>query len=45
MGLRKEMQAIFFVADIGERVFGSVMADYVGDYVSVDYFAELSSLQ
>ena len=33
------------VADIVERVFGSVIADYVGDYVSVIYFVELPSSQ
>ena len=32
-----------FFADIGERVFGLVMADCVGDYVSVNYFVELPS--
>ena len=33
----------YFAADIVERVCGSVMANYVGDYVSVNYFAELPS--
>ena len=33
------------VADKVERVFGSVMADYVGDYVSVNYFVELPTSQ
>ena len=37
------MQADLFVADEGERVFGLVMADCVGDYVSFNYFVELPS--
>ena len=37
------MQADLFVADKGERVFGLVIADFVGDYVGVNYFAYLSS--
>ena len=45
MGYRQVMQADFFVVDIGERVFGSEMSDYVGDHVSVNYFAELLSPQ
>ena len=39
----KRCRRIFFVADLGEKVFGSVMADYVGDDVNVNYSAELSS--
>ena len=31
------MRGVFF-RDMGERVFGSVMANYVGDCVSVNYF-------
>jgi len=33
------MQAELFFADKGERVFGLVMADCVGDNVGVNYFA------
>jgi len=33
------MQADLFVAHKGERVFGLVMADSVGDNVGVNYFA------
>ena len=39
------MRADFFVADTVERVFGSVMANYVGDYEGVDYFVEKPSPQ
>ena len=35
----------FVVADIAEMVFGSIMADYVGDYVSVSYFVEIPTSQ
>ena len=35
----------FFAADIGKRGFGLMMAEYVGDYVSVNYFVELPSTQ
>ena len=35
----------FLLQILGERVFGSVMADYVGDYVSANYFVELSTSQ
>ncbi len=33
------------VADISERVFRSVMADCIGDYVSVNYLVEPPSPQ
>ena len=44
-GYTKRNAGGFFVADIGERVFVSVMADYFGDYVSVNLFVELPSSQ
>ena len=43
MDLRKAMQADLFVADKGEKVFGLVMADCVGDNVGVNYLNSLSS--
>jgi len=36
------MQVDLFVSDKGERVFDLVMADCVGDYEGVNYFAQLS---
>ena len=44
-GITKSDADGFFVADICERVCGSVMADYVDDYVCVNCFTELYSLQ
>ena len=42
-GLTKSDAGRFICRDIGERVFGLVMADCVGDFVGVNYFAKLSS--
>ena len=45
MGKWKAMKAVFLPQILGERVFGSVVADYVGDYVIINYFVKLASTQ
>ena len=44
MGEQEAVQKEFFVGDIGERVFGSVMANYVDHWISINYFSDIISI-